>query len=267
MRHIPLGLQGAPVRPDDERPSLAERYGAAVQSSHLKAEAESRCDVDYLIAAGLLKDGLGSALLRLRAEYDAARALLRHVETGTEIWQARIAEIDDEAAPMLRREWITPADLRQLRDLHAEAQRLRTELAGYLAAEHGIVLVSLKTLPDVRARVGSLALAMCTTGWPLAQEAALRTAGRVLDAWLDPNCRGCDGRGFNGGTHRGELVVRCKVCLGARLRRVKLASTADESRFAALLADRLAELQRRAADEMRLLLRESAAWTSADADA
>jgi hypothetical protein len=257
MRHVALGLQGAPSTPEDERPTLAERYGSAVTSSHLKAEADHRCDVDYLIAAGLLKDGLGSALLRLRAEYDAARALLRHVETSVEIWQERIAEIDAQAAPMLRKPAIAPAELRQLRDLHAEQQRVRAELAGYLASEHGLVLTGLKTLGTVRERVANLALALCTTSWPLAQEAAVRTAGRVLDAWLDPNCRGCDGRGFNGGTHRGEQVIRCKVCLGSRLRRVKVASTGEESRFAAMLADKLAELQRRAIDEMQMLLRES----------
>lgn len=61
---------------DDDRPTLAERYGGATRSSQLRAE-EGRCDIDYLIAAGLAVDGMGSTLMRLRAEFDAVRPAVR----------------------------------------------------------------------------------------------------------------------------------------------------------------------------------------------
>jgi hypothetical protein len=54
----------------DERPGITERYARAIESSHLEPEAERRCDVDILIAAGWVKEGLGTTLLRARIEFD-----------------------------------------------------------------------------------------------------------------------------------------------------------------------------------------------------
>jgi len=60
---------------DDTPPTIAEHYTRAIGSSHLRAQ-EGRGDVDYLIAAGWLQDGLGALLYRLRSEYDTARAVI-----------------------------------------------------------------------------------------------------------------------------------------------------------------------------------------------
>jgi len=58
----------------DDRPSTAERYGSAMQSSHLEV-TERAGDVDLLIAAGWARDGLGCQLYRLRAEFDSINRL------------------------------------------------------------------------------------------------------------------------------------------------------------------------------------------------
>lgn len=60
----------------DERPTLAERYARAAQSSDLKLRDERRGDVDTIIAAGMAACVLGASLLRLRTEFDAVKAEL-----------------------------------------------------------------------------------------------------------------------------------------------------------------------------------------------
>ena len=56
----------------EDRPSVDERYARAIESSHLEV-LPTRCSVDYLIAAGWIRDGLGASLYRLRTEFDAVR--------------------------------------------------------------------------------------------------------------------------------------------------------------------------------------------------
>jgi hypothetical protein len=59
----------------DDRPTVAERYSRASQSSDLKLR-EGRCDVDMLIAAGWVPGTLGSLLHRLKGEFDRVKAEL-----------------------------------------------------------------------------------------------------------------------------------------------------------------------------------------------
>jgi hypothetical protein len=60
----------------DDRPTIAERYIGAIGSSNLKVNDENplRGDVGVLIACGKSGDTIGSALLRLRAEFDIVKA-------------------------------------------------------------------------------------------------------------------------------------------------------------------------------------------------
>lgn len=58
-----------------DRPSITETYARATRSSHLEVKM-SGCDIDYIIAAGWVRDGLGPQMMRLRIEYDAARGAL-----------------------------------------------------------------------------------------------------------------------------------------------------------------------------------------------
>ncbi len=47
-----------------------ERYARAIRSSHLEC-TDRAGDIDALIAAGMVRDGIGPDLLRLRADYDS----------------------------------------------------------------------------------------------------------------------------------------------------------------------------------------------------
>lgn len=55
-----------------EAPTTEERYARATTSSNLKCEADTRSDVDLLIACGLTTGILGGALMRLHSEYDSS---------------------------------------------------------------------------------------------------------------------------------------------------------------------------------------------------
>jgi len=54
----------------EDRPSLAERYIRAISSSHLEAKLDARGDIDTIIAAGWVKETLGTDLFRTRQEFD-----------------------------------------------------------------------------------------------------------------------------------------------------------------------------------------------------
>lgn len=58
----------------EDRPSTSERYGLALQSSHLELTVKPG-DVDLLIASGWARESLGCQLFRLRIEFDSINHL------------------------------------------------------------------------------------------------------------------------------------------------------------------------------------------------
>jgi hypothetical protein len=185
---------------EDTPPTVAERYTRAISSSHLRAE-DGRCDLDYLIAAGWLEDGLGALLYRLRSEYDTARAVIDGT-CGDSIPHRRLA-----------------------------------------AMQH------LRSLAKAREALGSFAVILATqTGFMRPDREALILAGQVLEVWLDPLCHHCEGRGFNGGGHRGEQKHICRPCHGTGYRRGQVGRGAEQQAFASRLelemAQRLTHVER-----------------------
>jgi hypothetical protein len=61
----------------EDRPTIAERYACAMESSNLRTNLERGCDTDVLMAAGWANAPLGTGLYRLRAEFDSAKAEMR----------------------------------------------------------------------------------------------------------------------------------------------------------------------------------------------
>lgn len=57
---------------NDTARTTEEAYVSATQSSSLRCEADRRTDVDLLLASGMTPGILGSALMRLRSEYDSS---------------------------------------------------------------------------------------------------------------------------------------------------------------------------------------------------
>lgn len=65
-----------------DAPAIEERYTRATTSSNLRCEADTRSDVDVLIACGLTPGILGGALMRLHSEYDSSSE--KQARTGTD---------------------------------------------------------------------------------------------------------------------------------------------------------------------------------------
>lgn len=188
----------------DDKPSIAERYSRAIESSDLRVR-ETRGDVDMLIAAGW-SESLGTLLYRLLVEFDAVRASVRRGPLN-------------------------------------QTERL-------------LILGQLKTLREAREALGQFAIQQATRRRFMQPDAVvLKLVGKVLDVLLDPLCHHCDGRGFTGGSHRGEKRTLCQPCGGSGHRRYRIGRSEAEHQFTAgLLLDmeaKLAEVDR----GMRQLMR------------
>lgn len=217
----------------EERPSLAERYSAAVESSNLRVK-EVRGDADYLIAAGWGGTGIGPRLIRLRKEFDVikgARDLANRSLAG--VWPVELAKLD--ALVVIERAYLDLGPTR-LAKYERLAGALRIEIANYAASEAAFVLVDLgDNLAHVKAHLGELAVIEATkTRFMEPDKQAAYIAGRCLAAWLDPNCLKCDGRGFTGGG-RHEMSgppIKCRACRETGKRIGAIPHNDEQARFA-----------------------------------
>jgi hypothetical protein len=124
--------------------------------------------------------------------------------------------------------------------------------------ERALVLMGLRTLHTAKQALWAQALPWLEgeDAILLGKEDAAHVVGRVLDAWLDPMCPGCEGRGFNGGTHRGEREMTCRACRGTRLRRTSIARNGMQRLLADKVHFAMSEAMFTTEVEMRGLLRE-----------
>lgn len=191
---------------NDETPTLAERYSRAVRSTRLVVQERFRGDVDMLIAAG---------------------------------WTA--SSYDEDGQP------ITPDAQVKRSQLAVALHRLASEFDSVRARVHGssslnitealLVLSELKSLPDVRQRFGHHATVYATRWQFMRPDAEVaKVAGRVLDAWLDPICRRCEGAGVTG--LLGGPQPMCRACGGSGRSQRSVGADHEERQFAGrLLAD------------------------------
>lgn len=105
--------------------------------------------------------------------------------------------------------------------------------------ERLLILSQLKTLPAAREALGHFAIQQATRQRFMQPDTVvLKLVGKVLDVFLDPLCHHCEGRGFTGGSHRGEKRVLCQPCGGSGHRRHRIGRTDQEHAFtASLLTD------------------------------
>lgn len=184
----------------EDRPTLPERYVRAIDSTHLEMNLEERCSVDMLVAAGWIKDSLGTGLYRLRAEFDSVRAAQHQA-------QHNLPAGGDDA--------------------HAAA----------LAAKV-MILVHLKSLPGTVAALGRFSALLATRERYMKPDAAVaKIAGRALDAWLDPLCPRCNGTGQIGEFGAPRMI--CTSCHGAKVRQVRLAEDEAGHQFGRALMNRM----------------------------
>lgn len=183
-----------------ETRDLAERYSHAMSSSHLRVDPE-RCDVDYLIAAGIVREGLGAMLVRLAVEWDLAagdyRIALRHVR-----------QVEAQALQVYRNASKYPDEhaalIKEAAAMLAQAQR-EALTAKVLA------MIRLKTLKEAKVALAEYALLKAARiGLHESPKTVTALAAKALQLWLDATCSRCSGRGFSGGF--GVPRILCTAC-------------------------------------------------------
>lgn len=208
----------------EDRVTIGERYAQATESSNLRA-GEKMGDPYYLIAAAQLEETLGALLFRLSTEYDAVRGEHQLADAA---YRQRTARADEEASSVK----VGPTRERELRDIAAAAAM----------TERALILSRLKTLRETKEALGSFASLLATRRKYMRPDAAVMlTAGQALQVFLDPLCSHCAGRGFNGGSHRGEPRIRCRPCRETGHRKASIGKDELSRQFGAAL---LVEMER-----------------------
>lgn len=200
----------------EDRPTLDERYARALESSDLAIKPEQRGDADYLVAAGWVHDSLGTALFRLRSEWDLTRATLRQAEEAAREGANDARTLTRRAtAAAARASGASPRQAEALKDAadkaldRAERTRDATERAALTA--RALALVHLKTLSSARQALHVYAIAFGARSRFYDIESVRVITGRALQLWLDPNCPHCEGRGFVQAL--GEPLRWCQECV------------------------------------------------------
>jgi hypothetical protein len=210
----------------EDRPSISERYSAATESSNLRVK-EVRGDIDYIVAAGWGGTGIGPRLLRLRGEFDAIKGA-RDLANQAWLESERVAIVVDGAAAAASKDPELQTKLRRrVVNLREQAENAAATASAFIFVELG------DNLYHVKAHLGELASIQATkTGFMENDAKAAYLAGKALEAWLDPNCTKCSGRGFNGGG-RHEMSgapIKCRSCRETG-KRITSAGNSDAQRL------------------------------------
>lgn len=209
-----------------ERRDLDERYAGAVQTSHLEVKP-IRCDVDYLIAAGWAKDGLGTRLFRLATEWDLAGGDYR-------LALRRVRQVELEAMQIQRSAARNPKEAEKLL---ADAALLMTEAQREAITAKAMAMVYLKTLDEAKEAVGGYARWLANRSRFIQSDAVVnKLAAKALQLFLDATCSTCSGRGFSGGFNAPRVL--CTTCGATGRSHYHLSKTEPNSAFVrALLAE------------------------------
>jgi hypothetical protein len=113
-----------------------------------------------------------------------------------------------------------------------------------------MTLMKLRSLPPVREALFSFAVAHATRTKFMRNDKAVREiTARALDAWLDPLCHVCSGRGFTGGFLR--PMVLCPPCHGSGRRVARLGKTEDGEQFGRSLMNEMDRKTQHVSSRMR----------------
>lgn len=219
----------------EDRPSIDERYAQAMHSNHLQVQADTRGDVDLLIAVGWVREGLGADLYRLRSEFDVVRGEQHQAHDNARAAMADVRRVRAMAMSEAVSEFDRQELLMQAGAMLETAQRA-------LETARALLLSRLKSRRLTREALSRYAMRLAARcGAVLTVSEIDDVAGQALDAWLDPWCWSCEGRGFHGGP--GVPRVLCNVCHGSRRQHLRLGDTRQAWQFGRLL---LAQMDRKA---------------------
>lgn len=247
---------------EDRPPTTGERYSSATGSSNLKLSDRRRGDADFIIAAGLIPDGLACTLYRLQVEFDSMRDPLDEARRWAAKQHSMAAELRAQAASEGRSRaaaglsaFDAMESAKRETKLRKEADLLSDAAVASIRTEFVIALDRLTTLAAAKRELGAFALAEAQSrriNRPA--DDLLRVTGRVLDAYLDPGCHHCAGRGFNGASHRGEMQTLCRPCRGSGHRRDSIGQNEAERGFASHLLMSMDALLHQAQRDIRTAL-------------
>lgn len=196
----------------DDKPSIEERYATAARSGNLKP-AQYRCDLDQMIAAGMVRQTLGTRLYRARAEFDAARGNGRLTGGYLDELRERRADLIEEAEAAARGSWCGPT----LAGRHlAKAAELVQQIKDEALTARAMALVGMNSLGPLRRDISAYVEREATRrGFIDATPREAHTiAARVLEQLLDPLCSLCSGRGFSDGYLKPKVL--CTSCSAGR---------------------------------------------------
>jgi hypothetical protein len=99
-----------------------------------------------------------------------------------------------------------------------------------------MILSELKTLREAANELGFFAEIQATKrNLEKTPKQVATLSGRVMDVFLDPKCRPCNGLGFVGSAHRGEMQTICRDCKGSTKRAENLGRDTLERDFGGFL--------------------------------
>jgi hypothetical protein len=167
----------------NDRPGLDEQYLSATNSSNLTLNPDRTCAATHLIAAGLLGNRMGAALVHLRAEWDAADKPRKHTE----------AEILARADDMPKRKG------------KPDVKRARTEaLLGFAAGMRH----------RAHALSGWFPALSIMAQWAQLRGVDVDLLSPALYHFLNPCCPVCDGLGYRRMDDAPVLGKQCHHCEG-----------------------------------------------------
>lgn len=185
---------------ENPRPTLAERYGSATQSSNLRVQAERTGSADMLIAMGWSPTRLGGALIRLHSEWDGAQKPIKPNRSAIELIAKSLERVEDG---------MRKVDGVMVKNMVMDMAGARRTAHDWYMHELKLLFQRLKTMPEVRQQL---------VLWAQQQqiENADHRVAEVLAWWFDHTCPACEGRGkelIPGTPHKSHR--NCKVCKGS----------------------------------------------------
>lgn len=168
----------------DTKPGLDEQYLVATNTSDLTLNPDRTCSATHLIAAGLLGNRMGQALVHLRAQWDCAEKPRKMTE----------AEIGARAEELPKRKG------------KADVKRARTEaLVGFAVA----------TRRRAHALAGWVPALSVMAEWAVIRGVDVDLLSPALYHWLAPSCPVCDGLGQRKMDDAPVLGKQCHHCEGS----------------------------------------------------
>lgn len=198
----------------EDRPTVGERYSvAAVSGGGGDVLLAAASKLGHPEAEKREHHALGLLLLRLHAEYDAARVDLERAGEIVNRWGARVRAADKAG------------------DAEGAAVMRRRSVVEILTAR-SLILNRVQSLREAKERVGVYALVKNSRRHrPFKSDTAVWLAGRALDAWLDQTCHTCDGTGWVDGGYLRDKALQCRSCGGTGSRRNSLGKDEEQRWF------------------------------------